>query len=92
MTDMAALAELSHALERAALTLCHDDEDDSRIECCLVGMADGEQEAVAVALSYALRRRELGRRESGGPDHAVDRAVSALTGALRRMVAGAQRR
>ncbi len=80
MSDMAALAELSHALERLALALCGDGEDDRSIERHLVEMAGGEREAVAVALSYALRRREL-----GGPDHGVDRAISTLAGALRQM-------
>lgn len=83
MRDMAALADLSHSLDRVALALCGDDDDDDRIEAYLVELADGEQEALAVALSYALRRREL-----AGPSPGVDRAVSTLAAALRRMVSG----
>ncbi len=82
---MAALAQLSHALDRVALALCDDnDDDDGRIQAYLVELADGEPEALAVALSYALRRREL-----AGPGARLDRAVSMLAGALRRMVSGA---
>ena len=82
---MAALARLSHALDRAALAMCDDREDDDhRIQAYLVELAGVEQEALAVALSYALRRREL-----AGPGARLDRAVSVLAGALRTMVAGA---
>ncbi|MDP9441626.1 MAG: hypothetical protein M3P34_05500 [Actinomycetota bacterium] len=84
MRDMSGLAELSHSLDRVAFALCGDDENDGRIEAYLVELADGEQEALAVALSYALRRREL-----SGPGPGVDRAVSTLAGALRRMVSRA---
>ena len=78
--DLAQLAELSHTLDRVALALCRDDPDDRRVELYLEGLADGEQEAVAIALSYALRRRE---RE--GPDPVNERATAALAATVRRM-------
>jgi hypothetical protein len=78
--DLAALAELSHTIDRVARSLCHDDPDDRRVEQYLVELADGQREAVAVALSYALRRREL-----DGATELNERAVAALAGALRRL-------
>ena len=46
-------------------------------------MSEGEREAVAVALSYALRQREL-----EGETVLNDRVVAALAGAVRRMTSG----
>jgi hypothetical protein len=76
---MEQLAALSHTIDRVALALCQDDLDDRRVELSLVAMTDGQREALAVALSYALRRRE---RE--GASDLNERAVAALAGALRR--------
>jgi hypothetical protein len=74
------LAELSHTIDRVALALCQEDPDDRRVELYVVEMADGQREAVAIALSYALRRRDL---EGATPLN--ERAVAALAGAMRRM-------
>lgn len=81
MDDLEQLAELSHTIDRVAVSLCRDELDDRRIELALVAMADDEKEALAVALSYALRRREL---EGSTPIN--DRAVAALAGAMRRLL------
>jgi hypothetical protein len=78
--DLSRLAELSHTLDRVALALCRDDPDDRRIEVYLEELAEGEREAVAIALSYALRRREL-----EGPEPVNERAAAALAGVVRRM-------
>jgi hypothetical protein len=78
--DLARLAELSHTLDRVALSLCRDDPDDRRIELYVEELAGGEREAVAIALSYALRRREL-----EGPDPTNERAAAALAAVIRRM-------
>ena len=83
MDDLEQLAELSHTIDRVALSLCRDDPDDRRVELYLVEVTDGQTEALAVALSYALRRREL---EGSTPLN--DRAVAALAGAVRRMTRG----
>ena len=79
---MRALAELSHAIDRLARFLCDEDPDDRRVEQALADRSGGQREAVAVALSYALRRRE---REGSTPIN--DRTVAALAGALRRLAA-----
>ena len=81
MDDLEQLAQLSHTIDRVALSLCRDDLDDRRVEMALVAMVDQEKEALAVALSYALRRREL---EGSTPLN--DRAVAALAGAMRRLL------
>ena len=78
--DLKRLAELSHQLDRVALLLCAEDANDRRIELYLEELADGEKEAVAIALSYALRRREL-----EGPDPINERAAAALAATVRRM-------
>lgn len=80
MSDLGRLAELSHTLDRVAVALCRDDPDDRRIELYLEELAAGEREAAAIALSYALRRREL---EGSTPLN--DRAVAALAATVRRM-------
>ena len=80
MTDLVRLAELSHTLDRVAVALCRDDPDDRRIELYLEELADGEREAAAIALSYALRRREL-----DGATTLNERAVAALAATVRRM-------
>jgi hypothetical protein len=80
VTDLVRLADLSHTLDRVALALCRDDPDDRRIELYLEELADGEREAAAIALSYALRRREL-----EGQTPLNERAVAALAGTVRRM-------
>jgi hypothetical protein len=81
--DLADLAHLSHTVERVALALCAEDPDDGRIERYLHSLARGEREAVAVALSYALRRREL-----DGSTPLLDRAVALLAATVRRMAVG----
>jgi hypothetical protein len=81
--DYERLADLSHTLDRMAVVLCKEDRDDRRIELYLVELAEGEREAAAVALSYALRRREL-----DGSSTLNDRVVAALAGAVRRMTSG----
>ena len=78
--DFERLANLSHAIHDMAVTLCTADKDDRRIERYLAELADGEREAVAVALSYALRVREI-----EGSTELNERAVAALAGAVRRM-------
>jgi hypothetical protein len=83
MSDMERLAELSHTIDRVALALCRADPGDRRIELYLVEVSEGEREAMAVALSYALRRREL-----EGPTDLNERAVAALAGAVRRLTRG----
>ena len=80
MDDLEQLAELSHTIDRVALALCRDDPDDLRVEGYLAEMVDDQREALAVALSYALRRREL---EGATPLN--ERAVAALAGAMRRL-------
>ena len=80
MTDLVRLADLSHILDRVALALCRDDPDDRRVELYLEELAAGEREAAAIALSYALRRREL-----EGPEPVNERAVAALAATVRRM-------
>ena len=80
MTDLVRLADLSHTLDRVTVALCRDDPDDRRIELYLEELADGEREAVAIALSYALRRREL-----DGATPLNERAVAALAATVRRM-------
>ncbi len=80
MRDLVRLADLSHTLDRAALALSRNGIDDQSVELALEEIADGEREAVAVALSYALRRREL-----DGPEAVNERAVAALAATVRRM-------
>jgi hypothetical protein len=80
VTDLVRLADLSHTLDRVALALCRDDPDDRRVELYLEELAEGEREAVAIALSYALRRREL-----EGHDPINERAAAALAATVRRM-------
>jgi hypothetical protein len=79
-SDLADLANLSHAVERVAIALCAEDADERRVGRYLQGFARGEREAVAVALSYALRRREL-----DGSAPVIDRAVAVLASTVRRM-------
>ena len=83
MRDYERLADLSHTLDRMCVAMCKEDRDDRRIERYLVEMAEGQREAMAVALSYALRRREL-----EGETKLNDRVVAALAGAVRRMNSG----
>ena len=83
MDDLEQLAELSHKIDRVALSLCKEDDDDRRVEQYLLILAEGQREALAVALSYALRRREL-----EGSSALNERAVAALAGAMRRMLRG----
>jgi hypothetical protein len=78
--DAVRLADLSHRIDRVTLALIDEDPDDGRIERYVQAMADGHREAVACALSYALRRREL---EGSSPP--VDRAVALLAAVVRRM-------
>jgi hypothetical protein len=78
--DLARLAELSHTIDRTAQALCADEPDDRRVELALEELAGGEREAVAIALSYALRRREL-----EGPVPVNERTIAALAATVRRM-------
>jgi len=80
VTDLVRLADLSHALDRLALALCRDDQNDRRVETYLEELAEGEVEAAAIALSYALRRREL-----EGPSPLNERTVATLAATVRRM-------
>ena len=80
LLDLVTLADLSHSVERLAIALCAEDHDDLRIARYLLAFARGEREAVAVALSYALRRREL-----EGSTPTIDRAVTVLASTVRRM-------
>lgn len=80
MRDHVRLADLSHSIDQLTMALCRRESDDRIIEVQLVELADGEREAVAMALAYALRRRELGGREPVN-----DRAIAALAGTVRRM-------
>lgn len=91
MRDLARLAELSHTIDQVAMAMCRDSHDRSSdgraVELAVVELAAGEREVVAIALSYALRRRELDEA-SGRPtsDPVNDRAVAALAAAVRRML------
>lgn len=78
--DLVRLADLSHSIDRVTLALCEDDPNDGRIEWYIEELCEREREAVAVALSYALRRREL---EGSSPP--VDRSVALLAAVVRRM-------
>ena len=80
MDDLEQLAELSHTIDRAALSRCRDEPDDRKVELAILEVADGQKEALAVALSYALRRREL---EGSTPLN--DRTVAALAASVRRL-------
>lgn len=53
-------ADLSHALERLAMTLAADYADEFRAVATLQALAGGDKAAVALAMSYVLRRQELG--------------------------------
>jgi hypothetical protein len=81
MRDLPLLAELSHAIDRLAMALCLDGSDDRTIETKLIELAEGERETVAMALAYALRRREL-----AGSDPVNDRAIAVVAEVVRRMV------
>jgi len=80
MRDLESLAQLSHAIEACALTLCTHDPDDRRIQWYLEALSEGEREAVAIALSYALRRREL-----EGHTPLLDRTVALLAETVRHL-------
>ncbi len=80
MGDLVRLADLSHAIDRLALARSHDEVDDRDIELTLEELAGGEREAVAIALSYALRRRD-----TEGQTPANVRAVAVLAATVRRM-------
>jgi hypothetical protein len=82
MADLAALAELSHALERVALGLATDGLDTHMIAVELEVQTGGEREALAITLSYLLRHQTL----SDTPDQrALDTATDAVVLALRRL-------
>jgi hypothetical protein len=80
MRDLARLAELSHTIDHAAQELCAGEPDDRRVVLALEELADGEREAAAIALSYALRRREL-----EGLVPVNERTIAALAATVRRM-------
>ncbi len=80
MRDLVHLAELSHTIDKLTVALCRREADDRLIEVQIVTLADGEREAAAMALAYALRRREL-----GDTSELNDRAIAALAGVVRRM-------
>lgn len=84
--DLQTLAELSHGLEKAALSLAKDGIDRRVVSVEVEERAGGQREALAIALSYLLRRRTLGSE----PNAAVlDAAVDAVVAALRRTGADA---
>ncbi len=80
MRDLPLLAELSHAIDGLAMALCLAEDDDQVIEAKLIELAEGEREPVAMALAYALRRREL-----DGSDPVNDRAIALVAEVVRRM-------
>jgi len=80
MRDLQRLAELSHTIDERTVALCRREKDERLIEVQIVQLADGEREAAAMALAYALRRRELGDLTSVN-----DRVIAALAGVVRRM-------
>ncbi len=80
MRDLQRLAELSHTIDKLTVALCRREKDDRLIEVQIVQLADGEREAAAMALAYALRRREL-----GDVSEVNDRSIAALAGVVRRM-------
>lgn len=80
MRDLERLAELSHTIDKLTVALCRREKDDRLIEVQIVQLADGEREAAAMALAYALRRREL-----GDVGEVNDRAIAALAGVVGRM-------
>jgi hypothetical protein len=83
MTDLSALADLSHDLERLALSLADGGVDQRVVADELGQQAAGKPEVAAIALSYLLRRRTLG---AAPPEPAVlDVAVDAMVTALRRL-------
>ena len=53
-------ADLSHALERLALTLASEYVEEQRAVWTLHAMANGDKTAIALAMSYLFRRQELG--------------------------------
>lgn len=77
---MVAQAELSHRVERVTIALCRDDPDDLRVELYVEELAESNREAVALALSYALRRRDL-----DGSEPVIDRTIGTLAAIVRRM-------
>ena len=80
MRDLQRLAELSHTIDNLTVALCRREKDERLIEVQIMQLADGEREAAAMALAYALRRRELGDLTSVN-----DRVIAALAGVVRRM-------
>ena len=73
------LAELSHTLERIALALANDKIDVRVIANEIEANANGQREAVAIALSYLLRHRSLGTHDDNGTlAAAIDGTVLAL--------------
>ena len=83
MTDLDALAGLSHDLEQLALALVGDGVDGRVVADELVEQAAGEREVAAIALSYLLRRRSLG--DAPPPLTVVDASIDAMVAAIRRM-------
>jgi hypothetical protein len=83
MTDLDMLAGLSHDLEAIAMTLVADGIDGRVVVDELVHQADGEREVAAIALSYLLRRRNLG--ETPPPPRVLDASIDAMVTAIRRM-------
>ena len=81
VADLTALAELSHVLEQTALTLADDHTQPRLIAHEVMSAACGSREAVAMALSYLLRRRTLGSYANG---EALADAIDATALALRR--------
>lgn len=74
--DLDALVQLSHALHRLASAYADDGREPSTASAELAAVAVGHREALAMALSYALRTQAL------QPGAGRDRAVSLLAGAL----------
>jgi len=79
--DLQTLAELSHGLERIALSLAADGIDRRVVAVEIEERCGGQREALAIALSYLLRRRTLGTETEPA---VLDAAVDAVVAALRR--------
>jgi hypothetical protein len=85
MADLAALAELSHALERSALGLANDGLDARMVAIEIESQTGTEREALAITLSYLLRHQTL----DDTPDRrTLDVAIDGVVIALRRVSGG----
>ncbi|HEX4978866.1 MAG TPA: hypothetical protein VFV35_02265 [Acidimicrobiales bacterium] len=76
--DLDDLAALSHVLERLALALAEERMAVAPAAQELLTAAAGQREALAVALSYLLRRRSLATGDGATTESAIDAVVRAL--------------